>query len=162
MTTTGTPRQVPVKLDTGLRKDVGKLRLLFTGVGAIIGSGWLFGALLAAHIAGPAAVIAWVIGGFIMMFIGLVSAELSVMFPVSGGTIRFPHYAFGSFASFSCGWTNWLATAAVAPIEVLATTQYADPYIPWLMDTDGDTFVLTAPGLIVAIVLMRVIGKNLD
>jgi hypothetical protein len=78
-----------VALDTGLRKDVGKLSLLFTGIGAIIGSGWLFGALLAAQIAGPAAILSWVVGGIMVMVIGLTYAELGVMFPVSGGIIRF-------------------------------------------------------------------------
>ncbi len=149
-------RQVPVALDTGLRKDVGKLSLLFTGIGAIIGSGWLFGALLAAQIAGPAAILSWVIGGIMVMIIGLTYAELGVMFPVSGGIIRFPHYAFGSFASFSSGWTSWLAAAAITPIEVLATTQYADPYLGWLMETKDGIFVLTAPGLAVSVALMGV------
>lgn len=153
---TEVPRRVEVRLDTGLRRDVGKTSLLFTGVGAIIGSGWLFGALYAAQIAGPAAILSWVVGGVMVMVIGLVYAELAVMFPVSGGIIRFPHYSFGSFASFSSGWTSWLAAAAVTPIEVLATTQYADPYIPWLMESDGGVFVLTGPGLAVAIALMFV------
>ncbi|MDN5748275.1 MAG: APC family permease [Pseudonocardia sp.] len=153
---THVPRKVEVQLDTGLRRDVGKLSLLFTGVGAIIGSGWLFGALYAAQIAGPASILSWAIGGAMVMIIGVVYAELAVMFPVSGGIIRFPHYSFGSFASFSSGWTSWLAAAAVTPIEVLATTQYADPYIPWLMDTKDGVFVLTGPGLAVAIALMAV------
>ncbi|MHA6783271.1 APC family permease [Pseudonocardia saturnea] len=153
---TQVPRKVEVRLDTGLRRDVGRLSLLFTGVGAIIGSGWLFGALYAAQIAGPASILSWAIGGVLVMIIGVVYAELAVMFPVSGGIIRFPHYSFGSFASFSSGWTSWLAAAAVTPIEVLATTQYADPYIPWLMDSADGVFVLTAPGLAVAVVLMAV------
>ncbi|MGH3914286.1 MAG: APC family permease [Pseudonocardiaceae bacterium] len=148
------PRKVDVRLDTGLRQDVGRTSLLFTGVGAIIGSGWLFGALYAAQIAGPAAIISWVVGGIMVMVIGVVYAELAVMFPVSGGIIRFPHYSFGSFASYSAGWMSWLAAAAVTPIEVLATTQYADPYIPWLMDSPGGVFVLTGSGLLVAVALM--------
>lgn len=148
------PRKVNVRLDTGLRKDVGKTSLLFTGVGAIIGSGWLFGALYASQIAGPAAILSWIIAGIMVMVIGLVYAELAVMFPVSGGIIRFPHYAFGSFASYSSGWTSWLGAAAVTPIEVLATTQYADPYIPWLMDVEDGVYVLTGPGLLVSIGLM--------
>lgn len=153
---TQVPRKVEVRLDTGLKRDVGRLSLLFTGVGAIIGSGWLFGALYAAQIAGPASILSWAIGGVLVMIIGVVYAELAVMFPVSGGIIRFPHYSFGSFASFSSGWTSWLAAAAVTPIEVLATTQYADPYIPWLMDTQDGLYVLTPPGLAVAVVLMAV------
>jgi amino acid transporter len=151
---TEVPRRVEVQLDTGLKRDVGKLSLLFTGVGAIIGSGWLFGALYASQIAGPASVFSWVLGGVIVMCIGLVYAELGTMFPVAGGIIRFPNYAFGSFAAYSSGWISWLAAAAVTPVEVLATTQYADPYIPWLMRSVGDVYLLTGPGTVVAVGLM--------
>lgn len=153
-------QSIEVQLDTGLHRSVGKLSLLFTGVGAIIGSGWLFGALYASQIAGPASMISWVLGGAIMMIIGLVYAELATMFPVAGGIIRFPHYAFGSFASFSSGWVSWLAAAAVTPIEVLASIQYATPYIPWLMEqvstVRGDVFVLTPPGTAVAVAMLFV------
>jgi amino acid transporter len=48
--------------------------LLFTSVGSIIGSGWLFGALNASKIAGPAAVLAWVIGGAGTIVLALVHA----------------------------------------------------------------------------------------
>jgi hypothetical protein len=39
----------------GLRRDVGRIALMFTSVGSVIGSGWLLGALNATQIAGPAA-----------------------------------------------------------------------------------------------------------
>ncbi|WP_211236603.1 APC family permease [Arthrobacter castelli] len=146
---------VEVQLDTGLKKHVSKLSLLFTGVGAIIGSGWLFGALYASQIAGPAAIFSWILGGIMVMMIGFVYAELATMFPVSGGIVRFPHYAFGSFASYGSGWISWLAAAAVTPVEVLATVQYANPYIPWLMyQSEEGPFLLTAPGGAVAVGLM--------
>ncbi|HTU29172.1 MAG TPA: APC family permease, partial [Solirubrobacteraceae bacterium] len=51
-------------------------------------------------------------------------AELAGLFPVSGGTSRFPHYAFGSFAGATFGWASYLQAATVAPIEVLAAIQY--------------------------------------
>ncbi len=153
-TPTTRPTRANVQLDQGLRRDVNKLSLLFTGVGAIIGSGWLFGALYASQIAGPAAVFSWVIGAVMIMMIGFVYAELAVMFPVAGGIIRFPHYSFGSFASFSSGWISWLAAAAVTPIEVLATLQYAFPYAPWLMDKVEGEFLVAGWGWPVAIALM--------
>lgn len=135
-----------VALDTGLHRDVSKLSLLFTGVGSIIGSGWLFGALYAAQIAGPAAILSWVVGGIMFIFIGLAFAELSVMFPVAGGVIRFPNYSFGSFAAYSAGWTSWLSASSVAPIEVLATLQYASRYLEWLGSDATGQFVLSWPG----------------
>lgn len=151
------PRQVPVKLDTGLRPDVGRLSLLFTGVGSVIGSGWLFGALFAAQLAGPLAIFSWLIGGIMFMIIGIAYAELGVMFPVAGGVVRFPQYAFGSFASYSAGWMTWLAAAAVTPIEVLATTTYAQYYLPWLMyEAEAGVSLLTPAGIGVAVGLMLV------
>ena len=83
---------------TAWSEDVGFLGLLWASEGSIIGSGWLFGALTAASIAGPSAIIAWAIASVIIIILALVHAELGGLFPVSGGTSRFPHYAFGSLA----------------------------------------------------------------
>src|SRR6059036_48172 len=108
-----------------LRRDVGVIGLLFASVGAVIGSGWLFGALTAAQLAGPAAIISWVIGAVMILLIGLVYAELGTMFPLSGGVVRFPHLAFGTFASYTTGWILWVAVSTTAPIEVEGALQYA-------------------------------------
>jgi amino acid transporter len=70
--------------------------LVFASFGSIIGAGWLFGAQFASSLAGPAAIISWLIGGSAMMLLALTHAELGGMYPVAGGTARFPHYAFGS------------------------------------------------------------------
>ena len=98
----------------GLRRDVGRVGLLFAGVGSIIGSGWLFGALTASTIAGPAAIVSWLLGGVMVMLIGLCYAELGAMLPVSGGVVRYPHYAF-------VWWTLAIITL-VAVAFFLATT----------------------------------------
>jgi amino acid transporter len=108
----------------GLDRGVGFLGLLWASETSIIGSGWLFGALGAAVLAGPSAIIGWVLGSVIMLLLALVHAELGGLFPVSGGTSRFPHYAFGSFAGATFGWASYLQAASVAPIEVLAAIQY--------------------------------------
>ncbi len=151
------PRSPRTGDDQLMRRDIGRIGLLFAGIGSVIGSGWLFGALNAAEIAGPAAMVSWALGGVMIVFIGLCYAEIGVMFPHSGGVVRFPHYSFGSFASFTTGWITWLAAASVAPIEVEAALQYATNYLPWLtaLSPDG-TPVLTPPGYGVAAGLMLV------
>jgi amino acid transporter len=103
-----------------LRRDIGFVGLMFTSVGSIIGSGWLFGALGASEVAGPAAIISWILGGAAMILLALVHAELGGMFPVAGGSARFPHYAFGSLAGFAGGWFAFLGAVTTAPIEVEA------------------------------------------
>jgi amino acid transporter len=128
--------------------------LLFVSVGSIIGSGWLFGALSASQIAGPAVMISWVIGGAGMLVLALAHAELGGMFPVAGGSARFPHVAFGSLSGFAGGWFAFLGAVTTAPIEVEAAIQYSSNYISGLTTTSGGTPVLTFEGYIVAAVLM--------
>ncbi|MDN5849414.1 MAG: APC family permease [Nitrococcus sp.] len=140
--------------DRRLRRDIGIVGLLFTAIGSIIGSGWLFGALSAAQIAGPASILAWAIGGVMIILIGLCYAELGTMFPVSGGVVRYPHFAFGSFASYTLGWIAWLAVASTTSIEVLAALQYSTNYLPWLQRLEQGVPVLTGAGFVVAVGLL--------
>jgi amino acid transporter len=139
-----------------LRREIGVVGLLFTSVGSIIGSGWLFGALSASQIAGPAALLSWVIGGFAVILLALTHAELGAMYPVAGGSARFPHYAFGGLAGFAGGWFAFLGAVTTAPIEVEAALQYSTNYVHGLTKVSGGTPVLTASGYAVATVLMLV------
>jgi amino acid transporter len=141
-----------------LRRHVGIIGLLFASVGSIIGSGWLFGALNASVEAGPAAVISWALGGVMILLIALVYAELGVMYPLSGGVVRYPHMSFGSFASYTTGWITWVAVATTAPIEVEAALQYGTKYAPFTRAhtlADGSSVhTLTGLGYTVAVLLM--------
>jgi amino acid transporter len=138
----------------GLRRHISGIQLLWISVGSIIGSGWLFGALFAAQVAGPSAVLTWIIGTAAVAVLALMHAELGGMFSVSGGTARFPHYAFGDLAGFTMGWAAWLAGVTTVPIEVEAVLQYASNYLPWLTSSDEGTVSLTLPGVGVAAVLI--------
>ena len=145
---------VSAPVEYRLHRGVGRIGLLFVSLGSIIGSGWLFGALTAATLAGPAALLSWILGGAVVVLLALVHAELGGMFPVSGGSARFPYYAFGGFAGFAGGWLTFLGTVTTAPIEVEAALQYATNYVPWLTRAAGSTAVLTPAGYAVATVLM--------
>jgi amino acid transporter len=140
-----------------LRREIGLVALLFTSLGSIIGSGWLFGALNASTVAGPAAIISWIIGGAIMLLLALVHAELGGMYPVAGGSARFPFYAFGSLIGFAGGWFAFLGAVTTAPIEVEAALQYSTNYVGGLVTLQPDgTVVLTALGYVVAAILMLI------
>src|SRR5215212_2090160 len=84
-----------IRRPVSLKREIGLIGLLWASVGSIIGSGWLFGAQQALITAGPAAIISWVIGAVAIVILALVHAELGAMYPVAGGSARFPHYAFG-------------------------------------------------------------------
>jgi amino acid transporter len=76
-------------------------------------------------VAGPTAVVSWVIGAVAIVLLALVHAELGGMFPVAGGTARYPHCAFGGLAGMSFCRFSWLQAATVVPIEVEAVIGYA-------------------------------------
>ncbi|MEY9845381.1 amino acid transporter [Streptacidiphilus sp. BW17] len=138
-----------------LRREVGLIGLMWASVGSIIGSGWLYGARNAVTAAGPAALVSWGVGAVAIGLLALVHAELGGMFPVSGGTARYPHYAFGGLVGMSFGWFSWIQAATVAPIEVEAVIGYAGHWssAAGLQHADG---TLTASGLAVATGLMVV------
>jgi amino acid transporter len=139
-----------------LHREVGRVGLLFVCLGSVIGSGWLFGGLYAAQIAGPAAIISWVLGAIVMLILALVHAELGGMYPVAGGSARYPHFAFGSLAGYTSGWIVWVGAVTVAPIEVLAALQYLTHYFPWLTTTSGGVTLLTPIGIVISVILMAV------
>jgi amino acid transporter len=150
--------------DIGLRREVGLIGATWTSATSVIGSGWLFAGLGAAAAAGAAAIYGWIIGAVAVVILALIHAELGAMYPVSGGTARFPHLAFGSVAGTSFGFFSWLQAVTVAPIEVYAVLQYGSyywenpkhPTAQWsnIFNTVSDR--TTDLGFVMAIVLMAV------
>src|SRR3954468_8597873 len=118
----------PLTRERELKREVGFVGLIWASTGSIIGSGWLFGAQAALNISGPSAIISWGVAAIAIAFLGLVHAELGAMYPVAGGTARFPHFAFGGAAGASFGWFSFLQAATVAPIEVSAVITYGQHY----------------------------------
>ena len=137
-----------------LQRNIHAYSLLFIAVGGMIGSGWLFGPFYAAQVAGPAAILSWVIGGILMMCIALTFAELATTFPVAGGMVRFVQFSHGSMVSFTLAWVAWLASVVVSPIETLAILQYASTYVPGLTHRVSGAHTLSGLGVILAALLM--------
>ena len=139
-----------VQSDKQLRRALSQWDIAFLVIGAMIGSGWLFGSLGAAATAGPAAILSWIIAGFLMIFIALAYAEIGGMLPKSGGIVRYPQYTHGGFASFIMGWAYFLSAVTVAPSEAIAAVTYMSSYLPQLMSNG----LLTPLGTLVAAVLV--------
>jgi amino acid transporter len=76
------------------------------------------------------------------------------MYPVSGGTARFPHFAFGSIAGISFGFFSWLQAVTVAPIECFAVMQYGSFY--WHGLYDSTTGNVTGLGFAMTVVLLAI------
>src|SRR5690242_21956102 len=87
---------VTTPTDVGLKRELGLIGATWASETSIIGSGWLFGALFASQAVGGASVLSWVIVGVLVIVLALAHAALGAVYPLSGGTARFAHLAFGS------------------------------------------------------------------
>jgi len=145
---------VTTPTDVGLKREIGLIGATWASETSIIGSGWLFGAFGAATAAGTSALLGWVIGGVIVIILALVHAELGGMYPVSGGTARFPHFAFGGGAGVSFGFFSWLQAVTVAPIECFAVMQYGS--YAWHGLFNSTTGNVTGIGFVMTIILMAI------
>lgn len=134
-----------------MRRSISTTALLLTSVSAILGSGWLFAAYYTAEIAGPAALLSWLIGGVATIVIAFIFAELSAMLPIMGSSSRIPHYTHGTLVSFVFAWIIWLSYASLVPAEVQAVIQYVSFYFPHITKSSGQ---LTHQGYWVATALM--------
>jgi amino acid permease len=101
-----------------LNRRLGLVPLLAMSVGAIIGSAWLFAPLFAAQMAGPGAIVSWLISGGVALLLALVYAELGAAFPVAGGLARFSYFSHGNLTGFVAGASCWLGYAAIRDREL--------------------------------------------
>ena len=141
------------------RKEV--LALAF---GAMIGWSWV--ALTGNWIEGAGSVgamLAFLIGGVAVIFVGFTYAELASAMPQAGGEHVYSHRALGSAAAFICTWAIILAYVSVVAFEAVALPTVVEYLVPgmsrgYLWTIAGWdvhlTWVLT--GVIAAIVMTAV------
>ena len=140
--------------DVGLKRELGLIGATWASETSIIGSGWLFAPLTAVLLIGGGAVIDWLVAGVIVIALALCHAELGAMYPVSGGTARFPHFAFGSIAGIFFGFFAYMQAVTIAPIECYAFVTYASYYWPSLYNVKEGK--ITGVGLWVTVGLMAI------
>ncbi|MDF2577542.1 MAG: amino acid permease-associated region [Chlamydiales bacterium] len=99
-------------------------------LGGIIGSGYFLGTGYVIERAGPAAALAYMLGGIIVFCVMLCLGELSVAAPVSGSFI---HYATNFISpTWGCGvgWSYWLTWVAYVPSEMIAAGWIMNIFFP--------------------------------
>ncbi|MFB6102879.1 MAG: APC family permease [Haloplanus sp.] len=126
--------------------DLGLLDATMIGMGAMIGAGIFVLTGLAAEIAGPAAILVFVLNGIVTAFTGLSYAELAASIPKSGGGYAFVREVFDDLASFLMGWMLWFA-------YMIAGGLYALGFAPNFLELLHVYDLMPAPDHVGAIVL---------
>ncbi len=146
----GAPTASPPKL----RREVSLGGLTAIVVGGIIGSGIFALAATMGSVAGPAAIVALVLLGVVVILLALPYAELGSAFPVTGGPYSLPRRALGNFAGFMMGWGYFLyafiGTAAIIDVFV----EYLGTYVPGLTYSTAFGLTISYLGVLVAVVFL--------
>lgn len=82
----------------------------------------------------------WVLGGVLTLFGALTYAEMSSMFPRSGGDYLFLKAAYGSWAGFLLGWVGfWIINPGSIAVLAIAGSKYVNGFVN--MGVSGEKLV---------------------
>jgi amino acid transporter len=113
------------------KKVLNYREILALAFSAMIGWGWVILSAEWIQKGGTiGAILGFVIGGVLVLFVGLTYAELTVAMPTCGGELVFSMRAFGKFWSFICTWAIILGYVGVVAFEACAfptVLQYIAP-----------------------------------
>jgi amino acid transporter len=119
-----------------LQKGIGKAGLFSLAFGAMIGVGWVTAMGSWLTNAGPmGAIIAFFIGGGMILVIGFCYAEVTAALPLSGGEVAYAYKAYGTSKSFLIGWFltfGYLSVSAFEAVSINKVLSYLIPSIDFL------------------------------
>lgn len=104
--------------------------LQLISLGGVIGSGYFLGTGYVLEKAGPAAILAYLLGGIIVLCVMLCLAELAVEKPVSGSFVTYAREHISPTWACGVGWAYWTTWVAYVPSEMIAAGIIMNNFIP--------------------------------
>jgi amino acid efflux transporter len=123
-------------------------------VGAVLGPGVLLIPSLAAEVAGPASIIAWVALLLLSVPLAITFAALGVRFPEAGGTASYARAAFGPRTGVVTGW--WFLAGVV--IGAPAVALIGGYYVADLLGAGQTGAIAGAAAMIAVVIAANVAG----
>lgn len=151
MKTAEVSRDTTTPADPGLCRSLKNRHIQLIALGGAIGTGLFYGAAQSIRMAGPAVLLAYLLGGTIIFFVMRALGEMSVHTPTSGA---FSHYAYrdwGDFPGFFSGWNYWFNYIAVSMAELTAVGLFVNfwwPQVPQWVSAAVFLVVVTAVNLL--------------
>jgi APA family basic amino acid/polyamine antiporter len=134
-----------------LKRVLGPASLISIGIGSIIGTGiFVLTGTAAAHNAGPAILISFLLAAVACVFSGLCYAEFASMIPVAGSAYIYAYATLGEFVAWMIGWDLVLEYALGAATVASGWSGYVLSFLqdfgillpPKLAGSPGTVFVL--------------------
>lgn len=124
-------------------------------IGGIIGSGYFLGTGYVLEEAGPGAIIAYLLGGAIVLCVMLCLAELAVYKPVSSSFVTYANEQISPTWACGVGWAYWLNWIVYVPSEMIAAGIIMHNFVPEI----PQLWWAVLFGLIVTVINLFSVGK---
>jgi GABA permease/S-methylmethionine transporter len=112
------------------KKGFNRNRLIIMSLGNIIGSGIFLGSGEVIALAGPAAILSYVLGGIIMTLEVMFVTEMSIINPAPGSFRVHASEIFGPWIGFVNGWMFWCSGVLGMASEVAASAIFTRLWFP--------------------------------
>jgi histidine transporter len=114
----------------GLKRGLSARHIRFMALGSAIGTGLFYGSAEAIKLAGPAVLLAYLIGGAAVFMVMRALGEMAVHNPVSGSFSEYASIWLGPMAGFVLGWTYAFEMIIVCIADVTAFGVYMGLWFP--------------------------------
>ena len=108
-----------------LSRELSLFTVTMIGIGGMIGAGIFVLTGIAAGIAGPALILAFLLNGLVTSLTAMSYAELGSALPGAGGGYQWIKEALGGTTGFVSGWMSWFAQAVAGSLYALAFGRFA-------------------------------------
>ena len=126
--------------------------------GAVLGTGVISMPALAAGVAGPASLVAWLALIVLSAPLALTFAALGARHPDGGGVATYVRLAFGARAAAAVGWIFYFAVPLGAP----AAVAFAGGYVADVLGGGRATVLATFLGVLAVVVTMNWFGLRIS
>ncbi|KGM28899.1 proline-specific permease ProY [Photorhabdus luminescens] len=116
--------------ETQLKRGLTGRHIRFMALGSAIGTGLFYGSAAAIQQAGPAVLLAYLIGGAAVFMVMRALGEMAVHHPVSGSFSHYASHYLGPLAGFLTGWNYVFEMLIVCLADVTAFGFYMKLWFP--------------------------------
>ncbi|MEX0445506.1 MULTISPECIES: amino acid permease [Xenorhabdus] len=113
-----------------LKQGLSVRHIRFMALGSAIGTGLFYGSAAAIQQAGPAVLLAYLIGGAAVFMVMRALGEMAVHHPVSGSFSQYASHYLGPLAGFLTGWIYVLEMLFVCLADITAFGMYMKLWFP--------------------------------
>lgn len=137
----------------GLKRSLRYRDLIILGIAGAMGTGVFFSNAGMTAEAGPGAILSWIIGAIMYLFVGLTYMELGQAYPEAGGPSRYSLYTHGRTTNMINAFADLVWYLFIPPIEALASVEGINYFWPHLINVGGNPTMLGGIAGIILVLL---------